>query len=81
MSIKLGKDSGKKLVIRPFKSQPKLPDNYEEETWIKLSSAIHAVHSKISAGVSKEELYRVSGPIVQMKSTAVYLYLRKTKLM
>ena len=50
----------KKLVIKPFKNQPKLPENYEEITWLKLKAAVNAVHAKQSAHLSKEELYKVS---------------------
>jgi cullin-4 len=49
----------KQLVIKPFKTQPKLPINFENDTWEKLKSALIAVHSKTSTIISKEELYRV----------------------
>lgn len=48
----------KKMTIKPFKSQPKLPDNYEIDTWSKLKSALSAVNGKIATPYSKEELYR-----------------------
>ena len=48
----------KKLVIKPFKSQPKLPPNYEQDTWAKLALALHAVNAKVATDISKEELYR-----------------------
>ena len=53
-----GQQPAKKLVIKPFKSQPKLPPNYEQDTWAKLASALHAVNAKVSTDISKEELYR-----------------------
>ena len=31
-----GGDKKKKMVIRPFKVQPKLPENFEDTTWDKL---------------------------------------------
>lgn len=31
-----GGDKRKKMVIKPFKVQPKLPDNFEDDTWEKL---------------------------------------------
>jgi hypothetical protein len=38
--LALGSASGgekkKKMVIKPFKVQPKLPDNFEDDTWEKL---------------------------------------------
>jgi cullin-4 len=46
------------MVIKPFKSQPKLPANYEQETWEKLETALRAVNSKVATHISKEELYR-----------------------
>jgi uncharacterized spore protein YtfJ len=50
----------KKLVIKPFKAQPRLPDNYEEITWQRLRAAVDAVFYKTSVAISKEELYQVS---------------------
>ena len=50
----------KKMVIKPFKTQPKLPENYEDMTWGKLALAVRAVNSKVGVSISKEELYRVS---------------------
>jgi hypothetical protein len=49
----------RKLVIKPFKVQPKLPDNFEIDTWNKLKSAISNVYNKNASALSKEELYRV----------------------
>lgn len=45
-------------MIKPFKVQPKLPENFFQETWAKLQSALHAVYSKNASSISKEELYR-----------------------
>ncbi len=50
----------KKMVIKPFKSNPTLPSDFEETAWRKLETAINAVCSKTSIDMSKEELYRVS---------------------
>ncbi|CAG8438138.1 568_t:CDS:10 [Ambispora leptoticha] len=56
---KLGlKPPPKKLVIRPLKEKPKLPDNYEELTWAKLQKAIRAIHNSQPASDSLEELYK-----------------------
>ena len=49
----------KKLVIKPFKALPKLPDNYEEVSWQRLKSAVDAVFEKTTTAISKEELYQV----------------------
>ncbi len=48
----------KKMVIKPFKVTPKLPEEFEEATWKKLQTALHAVHSKQTSALSREELYR-----------------------
>ena len=48
-----------KLVIKPFKIVPKIPENFENLSWSKLQSAIHAVYNKQSCKTSKEELYQV----------------------
>ncbi|GAB5032854.1 ubiquitin-protein cullin 4 [Nannochloropsis oceanica] len=48
----------KKMVIRPFKVQPKLPENFEETTWETLRRAVVAVQSKEAMAISHEELYR-----------------------
>ena len=54
-----GNGSKKKMVIKPFKSLPKLPPNFEADSWMKLQSAIQAVHNNSLIDISKEELYRV----------------------
>lgn len=54
-----GSDIKKKMIIKPFKSTPKIPTNFESEAWAKLKSAITAVHSNELINISKEELYRV----------------------
>ena len=59
-NLSTGPSGPKKLTIKPFKTQPKLPDNFEIDTWNKLKIALHAVNDKVSTSVSKEELYRVS---------------------
>lgn len=54
-------DSGgmkKKMVIKPFKSQPKVPDNFEMTSWQLLENAVHAVCTNTSIDTSKEVLYR-----------------------
>ena len=48
----------KKLVIKPLKTRPKLPDNFERDTWARLQTAVQAVHAKQPVGHSLEELYR-----------------------
>eukprot|EP00741_Cyanophora_paradoxa_P010023 tig00000157_g9709.t1 len=48
----------KKMVIKPFKVKPKLPEQFEAETWEKLKGAVAAVHTKQPVSCSLEELYR-----------------------
>src|SRR6056297_66681 len=50
--------SNKKMVIRPFKVQPKQPENFEDATWEVLRQAVVAVQSKTAVAISYEELYR-----------------------
>ncbi|CAI2167115.1 6046_t:CDS:10 [Funneliformis geosporum] len=48
----------KKLVIKGLKDKPKLPANYEEETWSKLRAAVQAIFNCQRIGTSLEELYK-----------------------
>ncbi|KAA6417758.1 MAG: ubiquitin- cullin 4 [Trebouxia sp. A1-2] len=48
----------RKLVIKPLKSKPKLPADFESATWAKLNEAVSAVHGKKGVALSLEELYR-----------------------
>jgi hypothetical protein len=49
----------KRMVIKPFKSTPTIPPDFETEAWKKLVSAISAVCNQTTINISKEELYRV----------------------
>jgi hypothetical protein len=60
----------RKMVIKPFKTQPKIHENYEQSTWEKLAVAVRAVNSKVAVAISKEELYRVS----YITSFETYIY-------
>ncbi|KAI8468416.1 MAG: Cullin-domain-containing protein [Monoraphidium minutum] len=53
-----GAAGAKKLVIKPLKQQPRLPANFEQDTWAKLEDAVDAVHCKRAVACSLEELYR-----------------------
>ncbi len=48
----------RKLIIKPFKAQPKVPEGFEDEMWLKLKAAIIAVNSQQPISTSREELYR-----------------------
>ncbi|KAG8229663.1 hypothetical protein J437_LFUL008596 [Ladona fulva] len=50
--------AAKKLVIKNFKEKPKLPENYQEQTWDKLKEAVVAIQTSKSIGYSLEELYQ-----------------------
>ncbi len=65
-----GAQGARKLVIKPFKVQPKLPENFFGETWEKLRSAIQAVYFKNTSSISKEELYRAVEDLCVQKFAA-----------
>jgi hypothetical protein len=48
----------KQLVIKNLKAT-KLPENFEEETWTLLSTAIQSIYNNNPTKVSLEELYKV----------------------
>lgn len=50
--------SAKKLIIKNFKNKPRLPENYQEETWEKLREAVVAIQTSKSIRYSLEELYQ-----------------------
>ncbi|KAK4775432.1 hypothetical protein SAY87_023393 [Trapa incisa] len=48
----------KKLVIKLLKAKPTLPPNFEDETWVKLRTAINAIFLKQSVSCDLENLYQ-----------------------
>ncbi|KAK3094652.1 hypothetical protein FSP39_004482 [Pinctada imbricata] len=48
----------KKLVIKNFKEKPKLPENFQQQTWEKLKESVEAIHTSRSIKSSLEELYQ-----------------------
>lgn len=65
------------LVIKPFKTAPKIPDNFEEKTWNTLKLAINAINCKEAISTSKETLYRaVEDLCIQKLSASIYDKLR-----
>uniref|UniRef100_A0A1B6CF55 Cullin-4A n=1 Tax=Clastoptera arizonana TaxID=38151 RepID=A0A1B6CF55_9HEMI len=50
--------AAKKLVIKNLKEKPKLPENYQEITWEKLTEAVVAIQTSKSIAYSLEELYQ-----------------------
>lgn len=65
--------AAKKLVIKNFKEKPKLPENYERETWGKLKSAVEAIHHSHAIQASLEELYQAVENMCSHKMSA-HLY-------
>lgn len=49
----------KKLVINTLKNIPKLPENFQKQTWEKLSTAVAAIHQSTPINDSKESLYNL----------------------
>ncbi|DBA01455.1 TPA: hypothetical protein N0F65_005574 [Lagenidium giganteum] len=77
MGMKMG--AKKKMVIKPFKVTPKLPEQFEEETWKKLEAAIVAVQNKQATPLSREELYRAVEDMCTWKMAArLYEKLQET---
>ena len=67
----------KKISIKPLKVKPKVPENFERDTWEKLRAAVRAVHAKQPVGHSLEELYRaVEDMCLQNFAASVYDRLR-----
>ncbi|XP_060516323.1 cullin-4B [Cylas formicarius] len=50
--------AAKKLIIKNLKSAPKLPEDYTEQTWEKLCSAVLAIQQSKPNQYSLEELYQ-----------------------
>ncbi|XP_049818266.1 cullin-4B isoform X2 [Aethina tumida] len=50
--------TAKKIVIKNLKSEPKLPDDYRDTTWEKLSSAVLAIQQQKPNQYSLEVLYQ-----------------------
>lgn len=48
----------KKLIIKNLRSEPKLPDDYRETTWLKLEGAVLAIQQSKPNKYSLEELYQ-----------------------
>lgn len=56
--INLKPTTAKKLVIKNLKSEPKLPEDYREQTWEKLKGAVLAIQQSKPNQYSLEELYQ-----------------------
>lgn len=72
-----GGSGAKKISIKPLKIKPKIPENFERDTWEKLRAAVRAVHGKQAVGHSLEELYRaVEDMCLQNLGATIYDRLR-----
>ena len=60
-----------------FVEKPKLPENYEEQTWEKLKEAVIAIQTSKSIRYSLEELYQAVENMCNHKM-ASHLYLNLT---
>ncbi|XP_073989923.1 cullin 4 isoform X1 [Rhodnius prolixus] len=56
VSLKPG--AAKKLTIKNLKEKPRLPENYQEETWDRLAEAVVAIQTSRSIEYSLEDLYQ-----------------------
>ncbi|KAJ1338929.1 hypothetical protein BSLG_006564 [Batrachochytrium salamandrivorans] len=70
-SSSASKTQAKKLIIKSFRVKPRLPDNYEADTWERLRLAVDAIHKRIPIQDSLEELYKIS-------IRSIFLYLDRT---
>ena len=50
--------------------KPKLPDNYQQETWVKLQEAVNAIHTSHAIRSSLEELYQAVENMCSYKMSA-----------
>ncbi|KAJ1117586.1 hypothetical protein NDU88_005784 [Pleurodeles waltl] len=68
----------RKLIIKNFKAQPKIPDNYAQDTWQKLHEAVSAIESSTSINYDLEELYQAVENLCSYKvSSTLYKQLRQ----
>ncbi|KAN0022309.1 hypothetical protein ACTFIU_004485 [Dictyostelium citrinum] len=62
------------LVIKNLKQIPKTPENYEDSSWSKLSSAISSINKKEATTLTQEELYKMVENLCFDKTLASNLY-------
>lgn len=59
--------------------KPKVPENYQQETWGKLQEAVDAIHTSHAIKSSLEELYQAVGNMCSYKmSSTLYEQLKQT---
>ncbi|KAI8048110.1 Cullin family-domain-containing protein [Syncephalis plumigaleata] len=70
-------NQAKKLVIKNFKDKPRLPDNFERDSWHRLRAAILAIYQQTKVTESLEELYRICENMCYHKlADKLYSYLQ-----
>lgn len=62
--------ASKKLVIKNFKEKPQIPENFEEQTWLKLAEAVGAIQRSCAIRYSLEELYQAVENMCSYKMAA-----------
>eukprot|EP00471_Norrisiella_sphaerica_P013808 CAMPEP_0184494236 /NCGR_PEP_ID=MMETSP0113_2-20130426/28223_1 /TAXON_ID=91329 /ORGANISM="Norrisiella sphaerica, Strain BC52" /LENGTH=778 /DNA_ID=CAMNT_0026879915 /DNA_START=69 /DNA_END=2408 /DNA_ORIENTATION=- len=68
----------RRVIIDPFRHQPRPPADFEEKYLRRLSEAVATIHRKERINFSREELYRVVESLcIYAKATAVYTNLYK----
>lgn len=65
------------INLFPSSEKPKLPENYEEQTWEKLKEAVIAIQTSKSIRYSLEELYQAVENMCNHKM-ASHLYINLT---
>ncbi|KAG2378507.1 hypothetical protein C9374_008146 [Naegleria lovaniensis] len=55
------------LKIKPFTIKPTVDENFEEETWNKLKSAVIAIQQKQLISIGQEELYQLCSDLCRHK--------------
>nr|CAD1819705.1 unnamed protein product [Ananas comosus var. bracteatus] len=63
----------KQLRIKITKGQPKLPTNFEDDTWAKLKAAISAIFLKQPLSCDTEKLYQAVGDLCLYKMGQIFM--------
>lgn len=58
------------MVLFVFSDKPKLPENYQQDTWQKLKEAVEAIHNSHSIKSCLEELYQAVENLCSHKMSA-----------
>lgn len=82
LSLKFANKNDSSMCHFVFKEKPQIPENYLDETWLKLSEAVRAIQNSKPVTTSLEELYdSVQNMCSYKRSSFVYQELQSmTKL-